>query len=414
MIKTANPVNNDVPPPGLKRSISLTFLTFYGLGTIIGAGIYVLIGEVVGRAAYLAPLSFLLAAVIAGFTAFTYAELSSRYPRSAGESWYLSRAFSMRWPSLLAGWGVVGIGVISSATIVNGFAGYLHEFVAIDTGFAITLLVVLLGLVAAWGIRESVWLASIITLLEIGGLVFVSVIAIDGIQASGIPTINFDVSISTNTLGPILSGAFLAFYAFIGFEDMVNIAEEVKDPRRNMPRAIMLALTVSTLLYIGIAIIAVLAIDPRQLSQSSAPLAELVRGHSANAVIIISLIGMVAVVNGALIQIIMASRVLYGMAQQGNAPKQLGQVNRTTRTPLHATVLVVILLLVFALWLPLLTLATITSFITLAIFSAMHLTLWRLKVLDVKSDATVNYPLWVPVTGFIISLGFMLTELLIN
>lgn len=403
--------HSDRASPGLLRGISLPMLTFYGLGTIIGAGIYVLIGEVVGLAGYLAPLSFLLAAIIAGFTAFTYAELSSRYPRSAGEAWYLKQAFVARWPSLVAGWSIVAVGVVSSATIVNGFAGYLHEFIHIRDWMAVSLVVITLGLVAAWGIRESVWLATVLTLLEIGGLVMVFGLNLDSINHNSVNMIISDIR--TEALSPILAGAFLAFYAFIGFEDMVNVAEEVKDPHRTLPRAIMFALLISTTIYIAIASIAVMAMDPQLLSLSDAPLTELARRHSESAATAITLIGLVAVINGALIQIIMATRVLYGMAQLGNAPRIFTRIHPVTRTPVSATILVTVLLLLFALWLPILTLATITSFITLAIFSAMHLSLWRIKTLNLTSEASVDYPVWVPVLGFAISIAFILGELLI-
>lgn len=399
--------------PGLRRGITLPMLTFYGLGTIIGAGIYVLIGEVVGIAGYLAPLSFMLAALIAGFTAFTYAELSSRYPRSAGEAWYLKQAFSQRWPALLAGWGVVFIGIVSSATIVNGFAGYLREFIHMRDWITIGIAVIALGAVAAWGIRESVWLATLLTLLEIGGLLMVFVISVDDMQLQAVKNIITDTSLNTHSLSPVMAGAFLAFYAFIGFEDMVNVAEEVREPRRNLPIAIMIALVVSTFIYIIIATSAVLTMDPQQLKASDAPLAELARRHSESAATIITLIGMVAVINGALIQIIMASRVLYGMARHGDAPGVFARINAVTRTPLYATLVITALLLLFALALPLLTLATITSFITLMVFSAMHLSLWRIKVLRIESAASVNYPLWIPVLGFFVSIGFVLMELLI-
>ena len=233
----------------LKRSLSLPLITFYGLGTIIGAGIYVLIGEVAGRAGMYAPFAFLLAAVVAAFSAFAYAELSARYPLSAGEAIYVKEAFHRRWLTIATGWSVVLIGTVSAAALANGFIGYLRLFVRLPNWLAISLLVVGLGLLAAWGISQSVWVATIITLVELGGLLIVLFVARDGLavlpQRWGelIPPPTADVWTG------IALGGFLAFYAFIGFEDMVNVAEEVKNPRRNLPLAIILALCVSTLLY---------------------------------------------------------------------------------------------------------------------------------------------------------------------
>ncbi len=238
-------------------------------------------------------------------------------------------------------------------------------------------------------------------------------ISIDDIQLQNIKNAVTETSLDARALSPVTAGAFVAFYAFIGFEDMVNVAEEVQEPHKTLPRAIIMALVVSTLIYIMIAASAVLAMDPQQLRTSHAPLAELARSHSESAADIITLIGLFAVINGALIQIIMGSRVLYGMAQHGDAPAILANINATTRTPIYATLIITAMCLLFALVLPILTLATITSFITLAVFSAMHLSLWRIKAMKLESVDGVTYPLWVPVLGFFISTGFILAELVI-
>ena len=388
----------------LKRSLSLPLITFYGLGTIIGAGIYVLIGAVAGKAGMFAPLSFLFAALIAGFTAFSYAELSSRLPRSAGEAIYVQEAFGIRWLSVLTGWSVVAIGLVSSATIANGFVGYLEVFIQVPEWLAITILVVMLGLIAAIGINQSVWMATAITLIEIGGLVYVLVIAGSNLdQLSGrwmdlIPT--FDGT----TWNGIFIGAFLAFYAFIGFEDMVNVAEEVKDAPRLLPKAIIIALIASTLLYLSVAVVAVLSLPIEVLAASDAPLASVIEATGHHNTLLISFISLIAVVNGALIQIIMASRVLYGMGNTGMAFRIFARVNSHTQTPLISTILITITILLLALWLPLVTLAQITSFITLIIFAGVNLALLKLKLRETHAPGVVHYPVWVPVIGAILSL----------
>ncbi|MDX1486655.1 MAG: amino acid permease, partial [Acidiferrobacterales bacterium] len=356
-------------PVQLKRSLSLPLITFYGIGTIVGAGIYVLIGEVAGLAGIYAPVAFALAALIAGFSAFSYAELSARYPRSAGEAVYVDAAFHRPLLSALTGWAVVLIGIVSAATIANGFVGYLHLFVQVPEGLAISSLVVALGLLAIWGISESVWVATVITVLELLGLLMVLFLAGDSLAqlphrwSELVPALE-----STPWVGIVL-GAFIAFYAFIGFEDMVNVAEEVKNPQRNLPLAIILALFITSGIYILIALTAVLAVPPEVLSQSKAPLATLIEEAGNHSPVSIGLISLIAVVNGALIQIIMASRVVYGMAQQHAAPTTFAVVNPKTQTPIRATVLIIIAVLTLALWLPLVKLATITSFITLMVFA---------------------------------------------
>lgn len=202
----------------LKRSLTLPLLTLYGLGTILGAGVYVLVGKVAGVAGMYAPIAFLASAIIATFTGFSYAELSSRYPRSAGEALYISKAFS--WPALsvCVGWFVIATGVVSAATLVNGFIGYLSVFFLIPENIAITLVIMLITVIACRGITESVTIAAIITAVEVLGLVIV--IAALGDEFITLPERWPDL-VPPNTLGVwfgILLGAHLAFYAFIGFE----------------------------------------------------------------------------------------------------------------------------------------------------------------------------------------------------
>ena len=400
--------------PTLKRSLSLPLITFYGLGTIIGAGIYVLIGVVASKAGMFSPLAFLLAAFIAGFTAFSYAELSSRFPRSAGEAVYIQEAFRKRWLSSTIGWSVVAIGLVSAATIANGFVGYLKVFIEIPDWLSITCLVISLGLIAAVGISQSVWMATVITLIEIGGLIYVLVVAGDSFGQLPARLPELIPSFEASTWNGIFIGAFLAFYAFIGFEDMVNVAEEVKDAPRTLPTAIIIALVVSTILYLAIALVAVLALPINDLASSNAPLALIVENSTKasgnKSTLFISAISLIAVINGALIQIIMASRVLYGMGNTGMAPRRFAKIHPRTQTPLIATGLAVVAVLVLALWLPLVTLAQITSFITLIIFSGVNLALIRLKLRTPNVPETVHYPLWVPIMGALLSIIFLIIQ----
>ena len=397
-------------PVSLKRCINYPLLTFYGLGTIIGAGIYVLLGKVAGYAGYAAPFSFLIASIVAGFTAFTYAELSSRFPKSAGESLYIAKAFQIRWLSMVTGYAIVAVGIVSAATITNGFVGYLKLFVQLPDSVVICGLVLLLGAIAAWGISESVKLATFITLLELGGLFFV-------LFASGDVLVDLPEKLPLMlpsaegfAVQGLFLGAFLAFYAFIGFEDMVNVAEEVEDAPKTLPKAILTAIIVSSVLYFIVSLVAVLAIPPALLGNSDAPMADIIEQQSHFSPLIISAISLVAIVNGALIQIIMATRVLYGMSNQGLSPQLFNKVHPKTRTPLLSTLIVTISVLLMALWFPIVTLAVVTSFITLVIFAFMHLALIRIKMHGVKdgekdenNSGAVSYPIWIPVTGFALS-----------
>jgi len=397
-------------PATLKRSLSLPLITFYGLGTILGAGIYVLLGKVVGSAGLHAPLAFLLASCLALFTAFSYAELSARLPFSAGEAVYVQHALGRRSLSVLVGLLVVLVGVVSPAVIAKGFVGYLHVFVDVPGWLATALLVLALGTLAAWGISQSVVAASVITVVEIGGLVLVLWVARDSFGALPSRVGELVPAADTSVWHGVLLGAFLAFYAFIGFEDMVNVAEEVERPQRNLPLAIFIALAVTTVLYMAVALVAVLALPTAQLAASEAPLALIYERSTGRPPTLISLVSMLAVINGALIQIIMASRVLYGMGVRGWVPRPLGRVHPLTRTPLVATVLITAVVLVLALALPLVTLAKVTSLITLVVFALVNLSLWRIKGTDPHPPGVKTFPRWLPATGFVASAGFVVYQ----
>lgn len=399
------------PATELKRTLSLAQLVLYGLGTILGAGIYVLVGKVAGLAGLYAPVSFVVAAALAALTGISYAELSARYPRSAGEAVYVQEGLNVRALAVLVGFLIILTGVVSASTIANGFVGYLHVFIPVPDWLAVALLVLLLGALAAWGISESVMAASVITLVEVGGLILVLFVAGDSLGELParlpelVPPANADV------WHGILLGTFIAFYAFIGFEDMVNVAEEVKNPTRMLPLAIIIAIVVSTILYLLVALVAVLALPPAELAQSRAPLALIYERATGSAPILISLISIFAVVNGALIQIIMAARVLYGMSREGWLHGAFGKVHPRTQTPLLSTALVTLVVLVLALWLPLVTLAKMTSFIILVVFALINLSLVRIKRKHPRPQGIRIYPAWIPLAGFLSATGFVLFQL---
>jgi amino acid transporter len=388
----------------LHRSLSLPLITFYGLGTILGAGIYVLVGKIAGQAGMYAPLAFLLAGTVAAFSAFSFAELSSRMPLSAGEAVYVQEAIGLRWLSTLVGLMIVFTGLVSAAAITNGFVGYLNVFVVLPHALIITLTVVVLGALASWGILLSVAAASVVTLIEVGGLLLV--LAAAGGSLLTLPERLPDLVPAANaaTWQGIALGAFLAFYAFIGFEDMVNVAEEVKEPERNMPRAILLALGISTLLYLLVATTAVLTLPLEELAASSAPLATMYQRATGSPPTFIALISLFAVINGALIQIIMAARVLYGMGREGWVPRTFGRISPRTQTPIYSTVVVTAAVLVFALALPLVALAKLTSFVMLTVFALINFSLIRIKARSPSPGGAAVYPLWVPYGGLLFSL----------
>ncbi len=396
----------------LKLTITLPFLTLYGLGTIIGAGIFVLMGKVAGIAGVYAPVSFLIASIIAAFSAFSYAELSSRFPKSAGEAIYLEETFHRHWLSTGTGIAVTAIGIISAATISNGAVGYIQIFIDLPSWQIIILLVAALALLAAWGISESVSVAVFSTMISIAGLILV--IIFNSYNLATLPErLPELIPDRLEIWGAIVFGAFIAFYAFIGFEDMINVAEEVKEPQHNMPMAIILALIISTLLYVLISLTAILTIDPAKLAASTAPLAVLIGEEQSWIKTMVGIISIFAITDGILIQIIKTSRMLYGMSKQSLIPPLFAMVHPYTRTPLIATAAVAITVLILALSFPLLTLAQFTSFITLVVFAAINFTLWRLKMQkNSVQPAGINLPVWVPMTGFFLCMLFILAQLL--
>ena len=398
----------------LKRVISLPLLVFYGLGNILGAGIYILIGEIAGVSGVYMPLSFLIACIVIFFTAISYAELSARYPVSAGEAVYIYEGLGSRKLSVVVGLTIALSGMLSSATMIHGFYDYFSTFLDIPEFLISTFLIVSLSLVAIWGIGESVKAAALFTILEVFGLLLVIYVAA--------PHVSFDMQSFQKMVPPvdlvifnsIMLGAFLAFYAFIGFEDMVNIAQEVKNPVKTMPKAIIIVLIIATMLYITIAWVSISVVSADALSSTSAPLAMVYEKATGDKAVVLSMIGMFAVINGALIQIIMVSRILYGMSMKGWVPKSLGVVNAKTATPINATIVTAGTILILTLLLPLLTLAQSTSFLIFIVFTLVNLALIKIKLKKPNPKDVKTYPIWMPVIAIVLNismLGFQIFSL---
>jgi basic amino acid/polyamine antiporter, APA family len=366
--------------PTLSRALSLWHVTLYGLGVTIGAGIYVLIGAAAARAGMQAPIAFVLAAVLMALSAASFAELACRFPVAAGEAAYAREAFDSSRLATVVGLLVVAIAIISAAAISIGSAGYLAVFVPLPKWALVGCIIVAMGAIAVWGVKESVSFAGLMTIVEIGGL-----LALIGAGAvSDQPIVArlpemFVLEVRTTVLTGLVAATLLAVFAFIGFEGLANIAEEVHDPKRNLPRAIFLTLTIATVLYVSVVWIALVAVGPERLGASEAPLAlvfERLTGASPHTM---SLIALVATLNGIIVQLIMSSRVLYGLARQGDLPKAFGKVHGRTRTPVIATVATTVVVLVLALALPLHALAEITSRLTLVVFALVNISLIRIR-----------------------------------
>lgn len=396
----------------LTRSLTLTLAVLYGLGVTIGAGIYVLVGVAAGRSGMHAPLAFIGAALVMSFSAATFAELGTRMPVSASEAAYVQKAFDRPWLSLAVGLLVVLTATISAATISVGSAGYLGVFVDLPARWIITLVVLAMGLVAWLPLRQSITFAGIMTLVELGGLILIIIAGLG--EGTGVLTRLAEILPTSGDIGLWvgLSGTTLvAVFAFIGFQNLVNVAEEMKTPSRTLPRARFLTLGLTALVYALVVWVAVVAVPPDELAQSSAPLALVFERLTGMPLITMSLIAVVATLNGIIVYMIMISRVFYGLASQGNLPALLTQLNRRTGTPLLATALGVGAILLLALAVPLSGLADLTARFTLVIFAIVNISLLRIKAREISPPAGVFVcPSWVPAAGLISSLGLLFLD----
>jgi amino acid transporter len=384
-------------------------LVLYGTGTIVGAGIFVLVGAVADRAGSAAPASFLLAGIVAAFTAFSYGELAARYPVSAGEAVYVESAFNRRWLAAAIGYAIIFTGIVSGSTLARGFFGYLLEFVQAPEVLAIGGIVVGLGVVAAIGIELSAGAVAVMSIIQIAGLALFVALASDALGELPARWPELFPELSLEAFSGVFLGALLAFYSFIGFEDMVNLAEEVREPERTLPRGILLALLAATVLYLVVVTTAVLALPVTELAESDAPLAAVLEQRGAPGHALVAVVGLLATANSLLVQVIMASRVAYGMGRRGLAPELFSTLHGRTQTPLLATAGATGAVLAFALWLPLVLLAQLTSVVILMIFAAVNAALWWLKRTD-QPEGVPNIPRWVPAIGVLLSSGLVVLQ----
>jgi basic amino acid/polyamine antiporter, APA family len=397
--------------PGLARRLSLTHAVLYGLGVTIGAGIYVLVGAAAGSAGWLTPPAFVFAAVLMAFTAASFAELAGRMPVAAGEAEYLRRGFGSERLATAAGIVVIAIAVISAAAISLGSAGYISAFVSAPGPLITAAVVLAMGVAAAWGIKESIAFAGVMTVVEVGGLlVIVAAAVLFGSPAQGSAG-STPFVLPEHGLAGVMTATLFGVFAFIGFEGLANIAEEVEEPERTLPRAIFITLALTTVLYVLVVSVALLAATPADLANSPAPLALVFERLTGTSPRIMSAIAIMATLNGIVVQIIMASRVIYGLSRQGNLPAALGSVHRRTRTPLLATALAVTVILVLALAVPLTSLAEITSRLTLLVFALVNAALIRIKRREPPAPSgTFIAPAWVPWAGLVTTLAFLIAD----
>lgn len=396
--------------PKLKRSVGLLALTLYGVGDILGSGIYGLVGKAAGELGSAVWLAFLVSMFAAGLKGLSYASLGSRYPKAGGAAYMTYRAFGSGFLSYVVGFAILASGLTSMATAARVFAGYFAGFgFAIPVWTVALLFSVIIALVVFRGIRESLFANGIFTFIEVGGLLLILAVG-----ASYLGTTNyFDATSATNPSGEIglpliLSGAVLTFYSFVGFEDMLNVAEEVKDPRRTMPMGLVLAVIISSLIYIAISLVAVSVIPAADLANSNQPLVDVV----AKAVpwfptSLFSVIALFAVANTALLNFVMGSRLLYGMSRAGLAPKLLDRIHSGRKTPHVAILAVWILFVVLIMSGDISSLAKATSVLLLSCFIMVNGSLIALKRKE-KIEGAFEVPVAVPALGALICFAMLM------
>ena len=321
--------------PGLKRAVTGPLLFLFILGDVLGAGVYALVGEMAGEAGGLVWLAFAIALVMALLTAFSYAELVTKYPHAGGSAVYAEKAYRSPLVAFLVGFCMLAAGMVSAAGLSLAFTGeYLTAFLDVPQVPAAIVFLVLVALINAWGIKESLRANIGMTIIETTGLVLVIVLGA-WVIGRGDADLGgaFDPPAETGVWVAVLGSALIAYYSFVGFETSANLAEEIRDVSRVYPRALFGALLTAGVVYLLLGFVAPAVIAPAELAESTGPLLEVVRTAGAVPPELFAVIALVAVANGALLTMIMASRLGYGMAQRGLLPSPMSRVLPGRRTP---------------------------------------------------------------------------------
>ncbi|OYZ97621.1 MAG: amino acid permease [Novosphingobium sp. 17-62-8] len=383
----------------------MTHAVLYGLGVTIGAGIYVLVGVAAGRSGMNAPIAFMIAALAMGFTAAAFAELGTRMPISASEAAYVEAAFDRKWLGLIVGLLVVVNATITAATISSGSAGYIAVFIDLPSAWIIVGVVLAMGAVACMGTAQSIAFAGVMTLVEIGGLLLIVGAGLMSEDAVLTRLPEMMPAGDPDSWMAIGGTTVIAVFAFIGFEHLVNIAEELKQPSRTLPRALFLTLGITTVLYVLVMWISIVVVPPQELATSPAPLATVFMRLTGFPLVTMSAIAVVATLNGIVVNMIMIARVLYGLSARGSLPVAFARLGVRTRTPLLGTAVGVGAILVLAVAIPLGGLADIAARGTLLIFAITNAALIRIKLRCQPVPAGIFVcPLWVAVAGLTSSL----------
>jgi APA family basic amino acid/polyamine antiporter len=381
----AAPARDSELNPAITKKMLLLFI----VGDILGGGIYARTGEVAGEVGGAIWSGFALAAVVAAFTAASYAELVSKYPQAAGAALYVHKAFKAPLLTFVVAFAVMCSGVASAAALATAFGGdYLSEFVELPTALVGLAVIAGVSLINFRGIKESAGFNVGCTLIELCGLGLVVIIGaaflFDG-GGDAHRAIEFKEGATPALL--VVAGASIAFYALIGFEDAVNVAEETVDSSRSFPRTLFVGLGIAGAIYLLVTIVAGMAVPAGTLAKSDGPLLEVVtQGPLSVNSKLFSAIALFALINGCLLNLVMASRLMYGMANEGVVPKLLGRVHEGRRTPWIAILFTAAIAAVLVTLGDLATLADTTVLLLLLVFIGVHVSLLILRRTPVEHD----------------------------
>lgn len=396
----------------LRRTIGPWQILFYGLGSMLGAGIYVLIGKaagVLGNAVWLAFVASMVAALLTGLS---YASVGSRYPKAGGAAYVTQRAYRCGRLSYAVGIAVTMSGLTSMAAGLQAIANSLISF--FEWGISVKLVAILgallLGLVIYRGIRESMWANVLCTVVEVSGLLFIIAVGAKywgGVNYLEVPPAAAGTGIAGISAIVILQGAVLTFFSFIGFEDILNVSEEAKNPQRAIPFGLVGAMLAAVVIYMAVAITAVSVLPWQVLAESKTPLMEV--AHKAAPWFtgikpVFFVITLFSIGNTALLNYIMGSRLLYGMAGQRLMPAFLGQVHPRRRTPHIAIGVLFLIVSTLILVGGVKPLAEATALLLLSVFVVVNVALIILKRRPDEAPGGFEIPTIVPALGAVVCL----------
>jgi basic amino acid/polyamine antiporter, APA family len=406
--------------PALKKTLGYVQIAFYGTGSMLGAGIYALIGKAAAPLGNMVWLGFAVAMVGALLTGLSYAAVGGRYPRAGGAAFVTQTAFHRPWLSYMVGLAVTMSGLTSMATGSRAIVEQLQKWTTLSgAGFSdawltpgAILVVAMVGLVVFRGMRESMWLNMLCTLMEAAGLLFIIVVGVrfwGSVSYVELPAATAEAG-GVGIVLVVLQTAVLAFFSFIGFEDILNVGEEVKDPQRDIPRGLITAMLVTTAIYMAVAITAVSVVPWAELAASKSPLMDVAKRAApwfGGLDQVYLAIAIFAIGNTALLNYLMGSRLLYGMSQQGLLPGVLARVHAGRQTPHIAVMVLFGVVTALILSGEVKQLAEATTLLLLTVFTVVNLALLRIKREQTEKPPGFDVPAAVPFLGALVCGGLI-------